>query len=253
MKIWIIASAAVAAAGPLRAVDAPLTFISTEQLSARTAATPPARWTFTVVDARTRVEYEENHIAGAVNCPASQTQALLPKLVKDKSRELIFYCNGPKCTKSQKAARAAIALGYQNVLEYNEGLPGWGKAKMPIAGTPLPPVDVPAVAAGDLAAQLKSGKHPFILDLRDAQEFNAYHLKGAVNIPLDEVEKRLREIPKAGEVVIACHAGQQSIVGARLLHHLGVGIASLRRLDGGILAWQQKGLPLEAQAVAATL
>ena len=60
MKIWIIASAAVAAAGPLRAEDAPLTFISTEQLSARTAATSPTQWSFTVVDARTRVEYEEN-------------------------------------------------------------------------------------------------------------------------------------------------------------------------------------------------
>jgi len=137
------------------------------------------------------------------------------------------------------------------VLEYNEGMPGWGKAKMPIAGTPLPPFDVPAVAAGDLAAQLKSGKHPFLLDLRDAQEFNAYHLKGAVNIPLDELERRLQEIPKAREIVIACHAGQQSIVGARLLHHLG--IDGLRRLDGGILAWQQKGLPLEAQAVAGHL
>jgi rhodanese-related sulfurtransferase len=236
--------------GSARADEAPLTYIATQELAAKMRVSPR---TFTVIDARARVEYDEAHIPGAISVPAPDVAVALPKQIKDRRRELIFYCNGPKCTKSQKAARAAIALGYRNVLEYNEGMPGWGKAKMPIAGTPLSPVDVPAVAAGDLAARLKSGKHPFILDLRDAQEFNAYHLKGAINIPLDEVEKRLREIPKGGEIVIACHAGQQSIVGARLLHHLGIRIDGLRRLDGGILAWQQKGLPLEGNPSAAHL
>ncbi len=237
--------------GNARADEIPLTYITTQELAAKMRASDPWQSKFTVIDARARVEYDEAHIPGAISVPAPNVAVVLPKQIKDRRRELIFYCNGPKCTKSQKAARVAIALGYQNVLEYNEGMPGWGKAKMPIAGTPLPPFDVPAVAAGDLAAQLKSGKHPVLLDLRDAQEFNAYHLKGAVNIPLDELERRLQEIPKAREIVIACHAGQQSIVGARLLHHLG--IDGLRRLDGGILAWQQKGLPLEAQAVAGHL
>src|SRR5437899_4798939 len=234
--------------GNARADEAPLTYIGTQELAAKMRA---SAWTFTVIDARARVEYDEAHIPGAISVPAPDVAVLLPKQIKDRRRELIFYCNGPKCTKSQKAARAAIALGYRNVLEYNEGMPGWGKAKMPIAGTPLPPVDVPAVAAGDLAAQLKSGEHPFILDLRDAQEFSAYHLKGAVNIPLDELERRLPEIPKTAEIVIACHAGQQSIVGPRLLHHLR--IVGLRILDGGIVEGQQQGLPLEAQAAAARL
>jgi len=235
-----------------RADEVPLTFVSTEELATKIRASDPSRPSFTLIDARSRVEYDEAHIPGAISLPAADIAVVLPKRITDRRRELIFYCNGPRCTKSQKAAKAAIALGYQNVLEYNEGMPGWGKARMPIAGTPLPPFEVPAVAAGELAAQLKGGKRPFILDLRDTQEFNAYHLKGAVNIPLDEVERRLGEIPKAGEIVIACHAGLQSIVGARLLHHLGI-VVGLRRLDGGILTWQQKGLPLEAQAVTAPL
>ena len=247
MKIWIIASAAVAAAGPLRAVDAPLTFISTEQLSARTAATPPARWTFTVVDARTRVEYEENHIAGAVNCPASQTQALLPKLVKDKSRELIFYCNGPKCTKSQKAARLALGLGYRKVLEYNEGLPAWSKASLPVAGSPLPPAEMAAVAADELRSRMESGKGPAVVDVRDAVEFASVRVAGTLNIPLDELEKRAREVP-AGEVVIMDHGGSQALIAGRVLQK--AGRTGLTRLEGGLLAWQQRGLPVEEKALA---
>jgi len=233
-----------------QAGDTPLTFIATPELATKTSSSDPGHWKFTVIDARTRVEYEEAHIPGAISIPAAKIDAVLPRRIKDRDRELIFYCNGPKCTKSQKAARAAIALGYRKVLEYNEGMPGWGKARMPIAGKPLPQVDVPAIAPEQLAAEISSGKHPFLLDVRDPREFHDYHLKGAVNIPLDEVEKRLGEIPKSAEIVIACHVGQQSIVGARLLSHLGVD--RLERLDGGVVTWQQKGLPLETAAVPGT-
>ena len=96
---------------------------------------------------------------------------------------------------------------------------------------------------------LDQGGRPFLLDLRDAEEFESYHLKEAVNIPLDDLQKRLRELPRDREILLACHGGQQSIAGARLLHHLG--IERVKRLDGGIIAWQQKGLPLVSSGVAA--
>jgi rhodanese-related sulfurtransferase len=245
---FVLMALTAATAREARADETPLNYVTTEQL-ARLKGSLPAKGELTIVDARARVEYEEAHIPGAINVPAEKTAAMLPRLVKDHAGELVFYCNGPKCTKSQKAARTAIALGYQKVLEYNEGMPGWGKARMPIAGTPLPQFDVPDIAAEDLATKLKTGQHPFLLDLRDANEFNNYHLTGAVNIPLDDVEKRFRDIPKGREIVLACHAGQQSIVGARLLHHLG--IDRMKRLDGGIVAWHQKGLPLESNPTAA--
>lgn len=246
MKTWIIA-AALAAAGSLRAEDAPLTFITTSQLAARTAAAPQSRWNFTVVDARTRVEYEESHIAGAINCPASQTLALLPKLVKDKSRELVFYCNGPKCTKSQKAARAALAMGYRNVLEYNEGLPAWSKAALPVAGEPMPAAEMASIGPEELRARMDSGKGPAVIDVRDAVEFASVRVAGTLNIPLDELEKRAREVP-GGEVVIMDHSGSQALIAGRVMQK--VGRRGLQRLEGGLLAWQQKGLPVEEKALA---
>ena len=187
MKIWMIACAALAAAGQARADEAPLTFITTADLQAKTSAAPQARWGFMLIDARTRVEFEENHIAGAISCPATQTAALLPRLVKDKSRQLVFYCNGPKCTKSQKAARAAIALGYHKVLEYNEGLPAWAKANLPVAGSPMPPAEMASIGPEELRAQMESGKGPAVIDVRDAVEFISVHVPGSVNIPLDSI------------------------------------------------------------------
>jgi rhodanese-related sulfurtransferase len=247
MKNWMIASAALLAAAQARGDEKPLTFISTADLHAKTASAPTPRWTFTVVDARTRVEFEENHIAGAINCPASQAAALLPKLVKDKSRQLIFYCNGPKCTKSQKAARVALSIGYHNVLEYNEGLPAWGKANLPVAGNPMPAVEMASVSPEDLRARMDSGKGPAVVDVRDAVEFASIRVAGSLNIPLDELEKRAHELP-AGELVVMDHTGSQTLIAGRVLQKAGRPGAS--RLEGGLLAWQQKGLPVEEKALA---
>jgi|SRR5438552_81066 len=248
MKNWMIASAALLLTVQARADEAPLTFITTAGLHAKTVSTPLTRWSFTIVDARTRVEFDENHIAGAINCPASQTAALLPKLVKDKSRQLIFYCNGPKCTKSQKGARVALSLGYKRVLEYNEGLPAWGKASLPVAGNPMQPVEMASVSPEDLRARMESGKGPTVVDVRDGGEFAQVRVAGTVNIPLDELEKRAREIP-AGDVVVMDHSGGQSLIAGRVLHKAGRQAAA-SRLEGGLLGWQQKGLPVEEKALA---
>ena len=237
---------AVAATGAL-AEEAPLRFITTDQLSAR-AKGASSSWSFTIVDARTRVEYGEGHVPGSLSCPASEAALLLPKLIKDKGHELIFYCNGPKCTKSQKAARTALALGYRNVLEYNEGLPAWGKARLPIDGTPLPDFDAPAVAPEALAAMRVSRDPPLVVDVRDAVEYQAFHLPGSINVPVDTLPERVKDLPRNRRLLIACHAGHQSPIAARLLHSLGR--SDLMRLDGGVLAWQQKGFPTDSGAVA---
>ena len=248
MKSWMIACAALAAAGQVWADEVPLTFVTTHELQAKTSASPAARWNFALIDARTRVEYEENHIAGAISCPASQATAMLPKLVKDKSRELIFYCNGPKCTKSQKAARAAIALGYRNVLEYNEGMPAWSTANLPLVGKPLPPVEMLSVTPETLKTRMDSPQRPVVVDVRDAVEFAAMHVAGTINVPLDELEKHARQIP-AGELVVMDHGGGQSLIAGRVLQK--TGRKGMSRLDGGLLGWQQKGLPVEEKALAA--
>src|SRR5256885_2570573 len=142
--------AMVLLASAARSEESPLAFIGTAELSAKVAAGPAAKWSFTLIDARSRVEYEEAHIAGAINLPAPQTQALLPTRIQDHARHIIFYCNGPKCTKSQKGARAAMALGYTSVLEYNEGLPAWGKAGLRLEGTPLPAFEPVARSATEI-------------------------------------------------------------------------------------------------------
>lgn len=48
----------------------------------------------------------------------------------------------------------------------------------------------------------------FVLDIRGAEDFNAGHLEGAVNIPFGQVGQKINEIPKDKEVAVICYSGQ---------------------------------------------
>lgn len=61
----------------------------------------------------------------------------------------------------------------------------------------------------------------FIIDAREKVEYNAGHLKNAVNIPLSEFRQRLDEIPKDRPVYIHCRSGQRSYNMVIALNNLG--------------------------------
>jgi NADPH-dependent 2,4-dienoyl-CoA reductase/sulfur reductase-like enzyme/rhodanese-related sulfurtransferase len=61
----------------------------------------------------------------------------------------------------------------------------------------------------------------FIIDAREKNEYNAGHLKNAVNIPLSEFRNRLEEIPKDRPVYIHCRSGQRSYNMVMALQNLG--------------------------------
>jgi rhodanese-related sulfurtransferase len=214
--------------------------ITTPELLKRMSG-PADRWTFTLVDARTAVEFGEAHIPGSVNVAASKTAKRLPEIVKDKARAVVFYCNGPNCTKTVKAAKAATAAGYTDVWEYKEGLPGWGKAGQKVDGKPLPLHEAAPLTPEALKGLLAGSNPPVVVDIRDAEEFEGFHIEKALSLPIDDLQARLKEIPAGRLVVVADHAGHQAPVAARLLASLGR--KDLKRLDGGVIKWQASGLP----------
>ena len=63
-----------------------------------------------------------------------------------------------------------------------------------------------------------------VLDVRTPQEFASGHVPGAVNVPYDEVERRLAEIgPPGREIVVYCRTGRRSSIAAQSLERLGYG------------------------------
>lgn len=95
------------------------------------------------VDARVAAEYAEQHIKGAISVVYKEKHKKvstidptdefdLAKLPADKSKAMIFYCNGSPCWRGYKAAAASIKAGYKNVNWFRDGLPAWKEKGYPV-------------------------------------------------------------------------------------------------------------------------
>jgi rhodanese-related sulfurtransferase/DNA-binding transcriptional ArsR family regulator len=106
--------------------------------------------------------------------------------------------------------------------------------------------DVEPVPARELLARLRKGEVT-VLDVRPPEEFAAGHLPGAVNIPVDELARRLKELPKRKEVVAYCRGPYclMSYEAVALLRRRGL---KARRLQDGLPEWRLAGLPVEGGA-----
>lgn len=89
---------------------------------------------------------------------------------------------------------------------------------------------------GKTARALVKDKKALLLDVRTQEEFAARHLEGALNIPIDELEKRLGELKdrKATDIVVYCQSGGRAAKAAALLKD--AGFTKVSNL-GGIGNW----------------
>lgn len=203
-----------------------------------------AKADFVLADALSPIEHAEEAIEGSVNVPYETIKAGKAKLPADKAKKLVFYCKGPKCTKSHKAAAVAVKLGHTDVAVYNEGLPEWVKRGYPARLKKIyPDVEIPTIPAAELKALLDRKADLFLLDIRDDEDFAAGAVPGSRNVNLTALEGRFAEVPKGKKVVLVDLHGKQTQIAGRFL--LWKGYKDVVRLDGGMVGgWIKAGLPV---------
>lgn len=84
-----------------------------------------------------------------------------------------------------------------------------------------------------------------VLDVRTADEFEAGHLKNAINIDWNNksFKKQVKELPKFMPLFVYCGSGYRSGEAAKFLEE--EGFKTIINLEGGLEAWEQAGLPLQ--------
>lgn len=99
------------------------------------------------------------------------------------------------------------------------------------------------VTIDELRDRLRTGQ-VVLLDARPEVEYQAGHLPQAISIPLDELERRLNELPRNRTLVVYCR-GPLCVLADDALAMLSERGRKVARLEEGVAEWQQAGLTLE--------
>ena len=94
-----------------------------------------------------------------------------------------------------------------------------------------------------LALHSDNGKRPFVVDVREPREFKQGHIPDAHSLPLAFILADEWQLPSSRPIVLVCRSGRRSRRAAVTLMKRGV--ASVKVLEGGMIAWEAAGL-LEA-------
>ena len=207
---------------------------------------------YNLFDARPVKRFGDAHIPSAR--PAfPKDENFLSLLPADKDALLVFYCGGPTCPYTGEAVGKAQEAGYTRLKGFQAGMPGWKKSKLPVHSE-----------ASWLAGNLNT-QH-VILDVRDKSASSQSHIKGAVALPVTELqamtqrfiaEQKEPELPgvtdlRAPIVVYAdSHTSKQVLLAYKELRNWGYKGTTV--LNGGLANWAVAGLPTEQGAAATSI
>lgn len=99
------------------------------------------------------------------------------------------------------------------------------------------------VSMQQLLERVRSGK-VVVVDTRPPGEYAAGHIAGAISVPIDELQERLRQLPKSKEYVAYCR-GPYCAYADRAVELLRANGRRARRLDQGFPEWKAAALPVE--------
>jgi rhodanese-related sulfurtransferase/DNA-binding HxlR family transcriptional regulator len=101
-----------------------------------------------------------------------------------------------------------------------------------------------AISRDELAARLRRGDL-IVLDVRPEAEYRAGHIAGARSVPVSELRRNLRALPKDVEVVAYCR-GPYCVYADEAVRELNRRGYRAQRLEDGFPEWKHAGLPIAA-------
>ncbi len=187
-----------------------------------------------VVDTRPVAAFATGHLPGAINIPHDNSFTTWAGWLLGYDRPFYLIADPPAMP---QIARDLTYIGLDNIGGYFDlsVFDAWRKA-----GAPLQHYEVatPVQIAGQVAAGQVA-----VVDVRQADEWQSGHIPTAKHIMLGYLPERLPEILADKPVVVQCHFGARSAIGASILQARG--IPQVINLLGGIKAWEAAGLPVE--------
>ena len=178
-----------------------------------------AKENYLVIDVRGADEYAAGHVKHAINIPLGELESRLDEISAYKDRNVVLYCNTGN--RSSKALDLLKQKGFSMLMN----APG------------VKQYDYELYKVGNINAEgfLKIANEPnvLIIDARQKQDYDAGHMKGAINIPYGEPLENYKDVLEANKdkkIITHCYSGNRSAKLAKALNERGYNVTNL--LDG---------------------
>ena len=98
-------------------------------------------------------------------------------------------------------------------------------------------MSIKVIEVNDLQAALDGGGT--VIDVREADEYTAGHIKSAISVPLSTITVEFERFRSETDVYIVCRSGGRSMKACEFL--VDQGIVNVVNVAGGTMAWQASG------------
>jgi glyoxylase-like metal-dependent hydrolase (beta-lactamase superfamily II)/rhodanese-related sulfurtransferase len=185
-----------------------------------------------VLDVREPTAYAARHLRGSINVPLGGKFAFHSGTVVGVGTPIVLIADPGR---EREAALRLGRIGWDSVSGYLKGGSGAVPEELTLRTECLGPEDA--------ARRLEQKPAPVLLDVRSEAEVREKRIPGSLNIPLQHLQARLKDIPRERQKIVYCHSGQRSSIAASLLER--EDMVNVATLAGGLDAWEAVGGSIE--------
>lgn len=186
-----------------------------------------------VLDTRHQTEFVKGFIPGSIFIGIDDNFApWVGALITDLKTPILFLADEGR---EEEIVTRLARVGYDNAIGYLKG----GFEAWKAAGEE---VDVMEEVTPEAFAKMFDGKNLKVLDVRRESEYDAEHLLGAENFPLDFINKNMSAVDRDKKYYVHCAGGYRSVIAASILKSRG--FENLVNISGGFKGLRETGLKL---------
>jgi glyoxylase-like metal-dependent hydrolase (beta-lactamase superfamily II)/rhodanese-related sulfurtransferase len=184
-----------------------------------------------ILDCRRAEEFANGFIPDSLNIGLESNFAMwVGELVSDIKQKIVLVC--PEGKEEEAIIRLA-RVGYDHAIGYlSGGFEAWKSASRPYETSER-------ISAKSFAEQFDNG-NSIVIDVRKVSEFESEHVENAINIPLNQLEKNIREIPSK-QFYLHCAGGYRSMIAASILQARG--FRNFSEIEGGYKSIAETNVP----------
>jgi len=196
-----------------------------------------------VLDTRNEQDFAAAHIPNSIFIGLDGSFApWVGALITDLKQPIVFLVEAGR---EEEVVTRLSRVGYDNTLGYLKG----GMEAWEAAGKELDQID--SISAEEFAHRMEKGEVTTVLDVRKPTEYLSQHVVGAVNFPLDYINKNMNRLEREQTYYLHCLGGYRSMITASILQSRG--FRHLVDIQKGWRAIETSGAPVTGYVCPSTM